>query len=104
VGPSGWVSLLDLPLHHSWAAALARAHRWQGMLESGAHGSIAELAAAEGINPSYLARVLRLTLLAPDIVEATLDGRHNPERTTLKWLMRPFPASWRSSASEHWAG
>jgi hypothetical protein len=46
---------------------LARAHRWQGMLEGGEYGSIEELARAEKINPSYLARVLRLTLLAPEI-------------------------------------
>jgi hypothetical protein len=54
--------------------AVARAFRWQRMLESGAHGSIGELAAAERINSSYLARVLRLALLAPEIVEAMLDG------------------------------
>jgi hypothetical protein len=41
--------------------ALARAHRWQRMLESGNYGSITELAAAQGINASYLARILRLT-------------------------------------------
>jgi hypothetical protein len=55
--------------------ALARAHRWQRMLESGDYGSIAELAAAERINASYLARVLRLTLLSPNVVEAILGGR-----------------------------
>lgn len=52
--------------------ALARAHRWQCMLESGNYASIAELAAAEKINSSYLARVLRLTLLAPELVESTI--------------------------------
>jgi hypothetical protein len=67
--------------------ALARAHRWQGMLEGGEYGSIEELARAEKINPSYLARVLRLTLLAPEIVESILDGRHDPERITLNRLM-----------------
>jgi hypothetical protein len=55
--------------------ALARAHRWQHMLESGEYRSIAELAAAERINASYLARVLRLTLLSPNVVEAILDAR-----------------------------
>jgi hypothetical protein len=74
--------------------ALARAHRWQGMLEGGAYGSIEELARAEKVNPSYLARVLRLTLLAPEIVESILDGRHDPERITLDKLMRPSPAVW----------
>jgi hypothetical protein len=74
--------------------AIARAHRWQGMLDSGAVSSIEELAQAERINPSYLARVLRLTLLAPEIVESILDGRHDPERVALERLMRPFPALW----------
>ncbi len=74
--------------------ALARAHRWQGLPESGAYGTIEELARAERINPSYLARVLRLTLLAPEIVDGILDGRHDAERVTLKGLMRPFPVDW----------
>jgi hypothetical protein len=64
------------------------------MLDSGVYGPIEELARAERINPSYLARVLRLTLLAPEIVESILDGRHDPERVTLERLMRPFPVVW----------
>src|SRR5918995_563112 len=55
--------------------ALARAHRWKRLLESGRYGSLAELAVAERIDRSYLGRTLRLTLLAPDIVEAILDGQ-----------------------------
>ena len=85
-----WRVLVDRTL----VKALARAYRWQGLLESGAYGSIAELAAAERINASYLARMLRLTLLSPAIVEAHLDGRHGPERITLDRLMRPFPVAW----------
>ena len=54
--------------------ALARARRWKRLLESGRYGSLAELAAAEKIDRSYLGRTLRVTLLAPDIVEAILDG------------------------------
>ena len=50
--------------------AIARAFRWREMLENGTHATIAEIAAAEKINESYVGRVLRLTLLAPDIVEA----------------------------------
>ena len=51
------------------------------------------MAAAEKINSSYVSRLLRLTLLAPDIVEAILDGRQ-PENVTLPGLMQPFPAEW----------
>src|SRR5947209_19562 len=50
--------------------ALGRAHRWKAMLESGDYASVTDLAKAEKINLSYLCRVLRLTLLAPDVVEA----------------------------------
>ena len=55
--------------------------------------SITELAAAEKIDRSYLCRVLRLTLLAPEIVEAIMDGRQ-PEGVTLPVLMRGFPVEW----------
>ncbi len=73
--------------------AVARAFRWRRMLESGQFTTINELAAAEKINSSYVSRVLRLTLLAPDIVEAILDGRQ-PEGMTLPALMEPFPVEW----------
>ena len=73
--------------------AIARAHRRQRMLDDGMHGSTAERAAAERINPSYLARVLRLTLLAPEIVEAVLDGTA-PQAITLELVMRPFTTVW----------
>jgi hypothetical protein len=73
--------------------ALARAFRWRRMLETGRYGMIAELAAAEKINESYVSRVLRLTLLAPDIVEAILDGRQ-PTDLTLPAPMASFPVGW----------
>ena len=70
--------------------AIARAFRWREMLENGTHATIAEIAAAEKINESYVGRILRLTLLAPDIVEAILGGRQ-PAQMTLAVLMRRFP-------------
>ena len=73
--------------------ALARAFRWKRMLESGEFATIAELAAREGITLSYLTRILRLTLLAPDLVAAILDGRQGPE-VTLARLMEQFPVEW----------
>ena len=73
--------------------AVARAFRWRRMLEAGRFATINELSAAEKINSSYVSRVLRLTLLAPDIVEAILDGRQ-PEGMTLPALMEPFPVEW----------
>ena len=73
--------------------ALARAHRWNKLLEGGRYGSAAELAAAEKINPSYVSRVLRLTLLAPDLVEAIVEGRQ-AEGIEAAVLLRPFSMAW----------
>ena len=55
--------------------ALARAFRWRKMLDTGVHATLEDLARAKGVAPSYVSRILRLTLLAPEIVEAILDGR-----------------------------
>ena len=73
--------------------ALARAHRWKRTLETGEYASLTELSRAENINRSYLSRMLRLTLLAPYIVEAIMEGRQGPE-ITLECLMQPMPVAW----------
>jgi hypothetical protein len=71
--------------------ALARAHRWQRMLESGEYETLAEMADADRIGRSYVSRILRLTLLAPDIVERILDGRPT---AGLAHFLKPFPVEW----------
>ena len=68
------------------------------MLESGEFATCEDLARAEKINPSYLGRVLRLTLLAPEIVEAIVDGRH-PPGLQLEVLFKPFPIEWGEQRS-----
>jgi hypothetical protein len=73
--------------------AIARAFRWNCMLESGEFATVQDLADAEKINPSYLARILRLALLAPDLVEAILDGRQ-AAGLHLEVLLAPFPVEW----------
>ena len=73
--------------------ALARAFRWRRMLESGDYGSIADLARAEKIGRAYVSTMLRLTLLAPSIVEAILDGRQG-ENVTLEAVMAGVPVVW----------
>jgi hypothetical protein len=83
---------------HTLVKALARAFRWKRMLESGEYATIAELAVKEGIAPSYVTRVLRLTLLAPEIVEAILDGRQGRE-VTLARVLEPFPVDWKAQRS-----
>ncbi len=79
--------------------AVARAFRWHRMLETGRFGTLAELAAAEKINASYISRVLRLTLLALGIVEAILDGRQ-PEGMTLPGLMEGVEVDWGTTESK----
>jgi hypothetical protein len=71
--------------------ALARAHRWRRLLEDGQFGMLADLADAERISRSYVCRVLRLTLLAPDIVERIFDGRPT---AGLPQFLKPFPVEW----------
>ena len=78
--------------------AVARAFRWRRMLESGRYSTIDEIAAAEKINDSYVSRVLRLTLLAPDIVKAVLDGRQ-PEGMTLPGLLKGVPVEWAAQGA-----
>ncbi len=73
--------------------ALARAHRWQRMLDEGRYASISELAKAEKIERGYLGTLLRLTLLAPAIVEAILDGLQ-PADLGLPRLLGAVPADW----------
>ena len=73
--------------------ALARAFRWKRTLESGEFATFAALAEREGIASSYMTRVLRLTLLAPDIIERILDGKQGSE-VTLAQVLEPFPLEW----------
>ena len=73
--------------------ALARAHRWRRMIESNEHASITELAKVDGVNQSYACRILRLSLLAPSIVTAILDGQHDSD-VMLEQLMKPLPVRW----------
>ena len=75
--------------------ALARAFRWRRMLDEGVCGNMEELAKSEHINRGYMSRMLRLTLLAPEIVEAILDGRQ-PEGVRLEDLLEGFPVDWVS--------
>jgi len=77
----------------SLVKALARAFRWRRMLDSGEFATIADVAAHERIAAPYLTRTLRLAFLAPDLVEAILDGRQ-PSNLSLEMLRKPLPTSW----------
>jgi len=73
--------------------ALARGFRWKRMLESGEFASISEVARSEGIAFTYMARVLRLSLLSPEVVDAIMSGQHHSHISLAK-LMDPFPLNW----------
>jgi hypothetical protein len=75
------------------ALILALARRWERMLEDGAHRSAGEIAEAEGISRSFVNRLLRLTLLAPDIIEAILEGRQ-PKGMQLEELTDAISSEW----------
>jgi hypothetical protein len=73
--------------------ALARAFRWRKMLDTGVHATLEDLAKAKGIGKTYVSGILRLTLLAPEIIEAILDGRQ-PAELQLNDLLEGFPLEW----------
>ena len=78
--------------------ALARAHRWKKMLDDGRYGSVNELAAGEKLDRGYLGKILMLVLLAPDIVEAIMDGRQ-PAELGVHVLREGFPVEWGEQVS-----
>ena len=73
--------------------ALARAFRWKDLLDTGRFATVSELAEAEKLDRSFVSHVLHLTLLAPELVEAILDGKQ-PGTLQLQPLMRGFPVEW----------
>jgi hypothetical protein len=75
--------------------AMARAFRYQKLLDEGRYASITEMAGAERIERGYLGSLLRLTLLAPGLVEAILDGRDGGG-VALAELLEPFSGDWMS--------
>jgi len=74
--------------------ALARAWRWQRLLDDGIYASVSDIGDAEKISKSYVSRILRLALLAPDIIGMILEGR-SEQAVMLEQLERPLPASWK---------
>jgi hypothetical protein len=79
--------------------ALARAFRWRRLIETGVHTTVHDIAKEERINPSYVSRVLRLTLLAPEVVEALMEAQSTDVGPLLVHLMKPFKVEWRSQST-----
>jgi hypothetical protein len=84
-------------MHRRSGPVLERRHaldcRWKRVFDDGWYGSVSELAAAEKLDRGYLGRILMLTLLAPDIVEAIMDGRQ-PAELGVHVLREGFPVEW----------
>ena len=91
-GSDAWAPTRPRP-DEALIRALARTHRRKRLLEQGRYRSAGELAEAEGVTRSFVNRLLRLTLLAPDIVDAVLDGRQ-PKGMQLEDLTRVMPSAW----------
>ena len=91
-GSDAWAPAKPRP-DETLIRALARAHRWKRMLEEGRCRSAAEIAQAEGVTRSFVNRLLRLTLLAPDIVGAILDGRQ-PKSIQLEDITQALSSAW----------
>jgi len=98
--PEAWLGAAPPPTRGDPALvkALARAFRWERMLDEGRYASIGEMAATERVDRGHVGTVLRLTLLAPEIVEATLDGRE-PRAITSPALLNLFPVEWSAQAT-----
>jgi hypothetical protein len=73
--------------------AVARAHIWQSLLDSGEVNSISALATRFHVDHSYVARTLRLASLAPDLVEMIVEG-NEPNSLSLRRLMKGLPVRW----------
>jgi hypothetical protein len=81
------------PRDETLVRALVRAHRWRRTIESGRATSITDLAEHEGVTDAYVCRLLPLTCLAPDLVEAILDGRQ-PKGLRLAEMLGNGPGGW----------
>jgi hypothetical protein len=80
--------------------ALARAYSWRKLIDSGEAESIGEIADTIGIDPSLVGKHLRLTFLAPDIVEEILAG-NEPETLTIEQLFKAIPVSWEEQRERY---
>jgi hypothetical protein len=79
--------------------ALARAWRWQRMLDEGVYATVSDIGDAENISKSYVSRILRLAMLAPEVVEEILAGTAD-QALVLERLERSFPAAWEAQRAE----
>lgn len=79
--------------HEALVIATSRAHRWKNLLDEGRYASIIEMAQALKMDRHHMARMLRLTLLAPELIEAILNG-NEPDGFSLRQLVSEIPVLW----------
>lgn len=84
----------------TFVSALVKAFRWQDMIDQGMYDSPKELARKQGIEVTHVYRIMRLTMLAPDIVDAVLHGRQ-PRDFMLQAVVRGFPISWKEQRARY---
>lgn len=99
VGPNGenidaMADIQEDNTDYTFISALGKAFSWQRMLDDGKYETPKELAKKENVEVTHMYRVMRLTLLAPDIIEAVLNGTQ-PRTLTLQNVVRGFPVSWQ---------
>lgn len=97
--PEGHERAPEQQINRPLVEALAKAHRWQEQLEADEYANIEDLANAVGVDRTYVARMLKLTGLAPDIVEAALAGG-GPEGISLRKLRENLSVRWDEQREE----
>ena len=80
-------------LDDTMVKTLVKAHRWRQRIETGKARSITDLAEQEQVTVAYVAKLLPLTCLAPDIVAAILDGRQ-PRGLSVNRMLQNVPKAW----------
>lgn len=91
----------EITYHDAMVVAFARAFRWKKLLDEGKYTSIIQMADELGVAAPYMSRLIRLTLLAPDIIEAIVDGRE-PGGMSIEQLRKPMPLLWIDQQVECW--
>ncbi len=86
--------------HEALVIAISRAHRWKRLLDEGRYASIIEMAQALKMDRHHMARMLRLTLLAPDIIEAILAG-NEPDGFSMNQLTSEIPMIWNAQIKKY---
>ena len=92
-GNTSWQAPVRPRVDNTLLRAVVQAFHWKSQIEAGQFATVSELAVGEGLNGSYVSHVLRLTLLAPDLVEAILQGQQ-PAQVQLQSLVRTVPELW----------